>query len=364
MRIAYMLTSLGMGGAEKQVVALAERMQARGHAVLLLVLRERQAEEWATRFEVAYLGVRKSPGSVMQGMMRARRLLHAFRPDLLHSHTYPANMMARVLRLMGAAPVLSTIHNVYEGGRARMLSYWLTDVLSLRATAVSEAVAQTFVESKAVPRSKCVAMRNAMDAREFRPDSARRERTRAEMSAGDDFVWLAAGRDVEAKDFPNLLRAFGKVQLERRGTQLWIAGERAPQAAKQELDLPDSMAERVRFLGLRHDMPALLDAADGFVLSSAWEGMPLVVGEAMAMEKPVVSTDVGGVRELMGGTGTVVAARNAERLAEGMIGVMQRTHESRAAMGREARERIEDEFDFEKRADEWEELYRVLLTAR
>ena len=56
----------------------------------------------------------------------------------------------------------------------------------------------------------------------------------------------------------------------------------------------------VRWLGLRRDMPALLDAADAFVSGSAWEGMPLAVGEAMAMAKPVVATDVGGVRELVG----------------------------------------------------------------
>ena len=62
----------------------------------------------------------------------------------------------------------------------------------------------------------------------------------------------------------------------------------------------------VRWLGLRDDMPSLLDGADAFVLSSAWEGMPLVVGEAMAMEKPVVATDVGGVRELVGDAGVVI----------------------------------------------------------
>jgi glycosyltransferase involved in cell wall biosynthesis len=67
--------------------------------------------------------------------------------------------------------------------------------------------------------------------------------------------------------------------------------------------LAADLGNSVRWLGLRRDMPALLDAADGFVLSSAWEGMPLAVGEAMAMEKSVVATDVGGVRELMGDTG-------------------------------------------------------------
>ena len=63
-----------------------------------------------------------------------------------------------------------------------------------------------------------------------------------------------------------------------------------------------------------------MDASDGFVLGSAWEGMPLVVGEAMAMEKPVVATDVGGVRELVGDAGAMVAAKDPQALAGGDAG--------------------------------------------
>jgi hypothetical protein len=87
---------------------------------------------------------------------------------------------------------------------------------------------------------------------------------------------------------------------------------------RSELELRDS----VRWLGLRRDMPALLDAADAFVSGSAWEGMPLAVGEAMAMEKPVVATDVGGVRELVGDAGLVVPAKDSGALADAMQATM------------------------------------------
>jgi glycosyltransferase involved in cell wall biosynthesis len=108
-------------------------------------------------------------------------------------------------------------------------------------------------------------------------------------------------------------------------------------------------------------MPALLDAADGFVLASAWEGMPLAVGEAMAMEKPVVATDVGGVRELVGEAGVMVPAKNPEALAEAMLDLMRSTPEARGALGRLARERIAARFSIDAKADEWEALYRAVL---
>jgi glycosyltransferase involved in cell wall biosynthesis len=117
----------------------------------------------------------------------------------------------------------------------------------------------------------------------------------------------------------------------------------------------------VRWLGLRRDIPALLDAADGFVLGSAWEGMPLALGEAMAMEKPVVATDVGGVRELVGEAGVTVPAKDSDALAEAMLATMRQSEAARAAQGRAARERIVRSFSMDAKADEWEALYPSML---
>jgi glycosyltransferase involved in cell wall biosynthesis len=108
-------------------------------------------------------------------------------------------------------------------------------------------------------------------------------------------------------------------------------------------------------------MPALLDAADGFVLASAWEGMPLALGEAMAMEKPIVATDVGGVRELVGETGFIVPAKSPEGLAGAMLEAMRRTPQARDSLGRAARERVLAHFSMDAKAGEWEALYRAVL---
>ncbi len=359
-----MLTSLGIGGAERQVVALAEGLKARGHAVALVVLEAERREEWPTSVEVMRLETRKTPLGLLTGLARARRSMRGFQPDLIHSHTFPANMAARLLRLIYPVPVLSTIHNVYEGSRARMAAYRLTDLLCCRTTAVSQAAADRFVRLKAVPARKCVVLTNGIDTAEFAPSLERREWTRAQMGAGGEFIWLAVGRIVPAKDYPNLLRAFVEVPAESNA-RLWIAGEAAgPEAAvvktlADELGLGDS----VRWLGLRRDMAGLLDAADGFVLASAWEGMPLAVGEAMAMEKVVAATDVGGVRELIGEAGRIVPAGSPESLALAMLGLMRMSAEERSRLGHAARERVESQFSMEAKADEWEALYRRVIAS-
>jgi glycosyltransferase involved in cell wall biosynthesis len=361
MRIAYMLTSLGMGGAERQVVALAERMKARGHAVALILLRERQPEEWPTTVDLVCLEMRKTPVSFLAGLLRARRLLCDYQPELIHSHVFPANMAARLLKISLPAAVLSTVHNVYEGSWPRMLAYRLTDGLSRRTAFVSQAAADRYARFKAVSASKASVLTNGIDLAEFAPNAERRARLRAQMGVQEGFVWLAAGRIVPAKDFPNLLRAFTRVRAEIPEARLWIAGEALDAGSEAIQAQAAELGASVRWLGLRRDMPALLDAADGFVLASAWEGMPLVVGEAMAMEKPVAATDVGGVRELVGEAGVIVPAKNPEALAEAMLEMMRRTDEARGALGRLARERIATHFSIDAKADEWEALYRAVL---
>jgi glycosyltransferase involved in cell wall biosynthesis len=362
MRIAYMLTSLGIGGAERQVVALAERMAERGHDVVLVVLRPPARREWLTDLRVIRLRMSKTPAGAAGAFLRGRRFLRGFRPDILHSHTFPANMAARVFRATGSAPVVvSTIHNVYEGGLHRTLAYRLTDPFCSHTTAVGRAIAERYLEIGAIPGQRCTVITNGIDLVQFSPQVHRASRARGFMHAEDAFVWLAAGRAVPAKDFDNLIAAFRCVRLEIPDTQLWIAGElrdkRLVRIHGQMVGTEGYEGEGIRWLGLCDDMASTIAPADAFVLSSAWEGMPLVVGEAMAMEKPVVATDVGGVRELVGNAGVMVPAKDPQALAEAMMGVMRMPVAERHAMGKAARQRIGELFDMDAKAAEWEALY-------
>jgi glycosyltransferase involved in cell wall biosynthesis len=364
MQIAYLLTSLGMGGAEKQVVALAARMAERGHTVALISVMPTTAEEWPAPVEVLYLNIRKLPWPALSGLMRARAFLREFRPDILHSHSFHANMLARLLALLvPGTVVVSTIHNIYEGGRLRMLAYRLTNRLSRRTVAVSQAAADRFTRLGAVPQGRCSVITNGIDVQEFAPDRERRARTRMEMGVHAKFVWLASGRIVAGKDYPNLLRALVILNKTHSWAEVWIAGGWTDSEMARLVEHPEFLQTEhmVRWLGLRRDLPALLDAADGFVSSSAWEGMPLAIGEAMAMEKLVVATDVGGVRELVGDEGCLVPPHDPAALAAAMRDVMQTDVSISIANRRSARERICACFDVNTKPLEWESLYREAM---
>jgi glycosyltransferase involved in cell wall biosynthesis len=163
-------------------------------------------------------------------------------PDVLHGHSFHANIVARLLKILNRGPlVVSTVHNVYEGGLHRMVLYRLTDLLCVRTTAVSEAARARFVRMRAVPKDKCVVVTNGIDTEEFAPDADRRVQMRAHMGVAGEFVWLTAGRLVPAKDLPNLLRAFAQVWVAMPDAKLWIAGNGDVEAVRRASGLdPDS----------------------------------------------------------------------------------------------------------------------------
>src|SRR5690242_10582462 len=99
MRIVYVLTSLGIGGAEHQVVELAARMERRGHQVALIVLREPVTNECPATVRLEYLGLRKRPLSFLRALSQAERIVRQFHAEVVHSHSFHANVFARLARL-------------------------------------------------------------------------------------------------------------------------------------------------------------------------------------------------------------------------------------------------------------------------
>jgi glycosyltransferase involved in cell wall biosynthesis len=119
----------------------------------------------------------------------------------------------------------------------------------------------------------------------------------------------------------------------------------------------------VRLLGLRRDIPDLLNAADAFVLPSLWEGMPLTLLEASATALPIVATDVGGNSEVVldGKTGYLVPPQEAKALTQAMLRVMLLSANDRIAMGQAGRAHVVQNSELEQVVDRWESLYRELL---
>ncbi len=362
MRILYLITGLGVGGAETQVHALCGRLAALGHGVLLISLTD-VAPVFATGagFRVCALGMTKRAGSAIAAYRKLLRLARELQPDVVHSHMFHANVLARLLRLSMPLPLLiCSAHSTNEGGAARMLAYRLTDRLSDLNTNVSAAGVAAFVRLKASPAGKIVAMHNGIDTTRFAFGADRRRETRGNLALQpNQKMLLAAGRLVPAKDYPNLLHAFALVCRHHDHVQLAIAGQGSERPVLQALVQQLALTRRVTFLGLRDDIAELMSGADVFVLSSAWEGFGLVVGEAMACERVVVATDCGGVREVTGDSALLVPARDSPALAAALLQALELGEQEAKAIGRLARARIEQLFSLDQVVPDWLRIYET-----
>lgn len=360
MRVLLLSNSLGIGGAERLVVSLADQLVARGHQVMVVSLTGPTLfKPSSPQVEVVALHMAKTPAGFVRGYLAVRRLIRRFQPDVLHSHMVHANLLARLVRLTITLPrLICTAHNTNEGGRLRMLAYRLTDALADLSTNVSHEAVAAFEQKGAVPRGRMLAVMNGIDCAEFYADPASRAQMRRTFDCADaEQVFIAVGRLTEAKDYPNLLQAFVQVSMQCPQASLWIVGDGPLRGELEALRDSLGLAGRVRFLGVRRDVPAVLRAADIFVLSSAWEGFCLAAAEAMATQLPVVVTDCGGIRESVGDCGLIVAPGDSPALAVAMLQAAGRSPGQVRQVGERARQRILERFSLERMVARWLELY-------
>ncbi len=364
-RILYLTTQLAFGGAESQLAALARQFKARGHGVFVVSMKEHLAlhqELLAADIPVFSLGMR-SAFSTPTGLYRLSVILEKVQPDILHCHLFHANFLGRLVRLVTNIPVvISTAHSIVINRSWWRLAYRLTDPLADLTTSVSAASTAEYRKKGVAAKGKMVFVPNGIDTEQFRPNRFQRERLRDELGVDNRFVWIAVGRFEPPKDYPTLLGAFSVFKKTAGAAALLLVGDGPLRNEMEGLARKLKMEESVRFLGVRRDIPELMNASDAYVMSSQWEGFPMVLLEAAASGLPIVTTRVGGNEEVVPpGIGILVPPKEPGQLAEAMEQVFSMTPDDRRRMGIAARDHVNKSFRLDSVVGRWSEIYRNLF---
>jgi glycosyltransferase involved in cell wall biosynthesis len=371
-RLLLICTAMGVGGgAEEQVMRLAMAFQSRGWKTMIVSLLPPStimpAEFTSQGIELVDLGMRKALPDP-RGLLRLAKVVRDFRPDVVHSHMVHANLIARAVRAIAPVPVLvCTHHNLTMAGVRNdhsavfEFAHRITDGFAERTTAICHAAVDYCIEHRVAPASKMMVVPNGIDCERFAHNPEARKRLREQLGINDDFVWLAVGRLVLQKAYPTMLRAFAK--LAPVGQTLLICGQGILREELIALAAELGIAERVRFLGLRRDIPDVMSAADAFVLSSDMEGLPLVLLQASAAALPIVATNVSGNPEVVneGVNGYLTPPGAPDLFAQAMARMVALPAADRAAMGKAGLERVRKNFEVEPVVDQWEQLFEQLL---
>lgn len=332
--IAFFLPSLVGGGAERVVVNLAQGITERGIRVdLVLAAAEGPLlDQLPPTVRVVDLRARR----VLRGLVPLAGYLRRERPRVLVSSMGHANLIAIwAARLAGGvAPLIVTEHNTLsqETQRQRRLVGMLWPRLlrtfypwATRVVAVSRGAADDLARTAGLPRDRIEVVYNPVITPAMLA-LAQQAPDHPWLAPGQPPVILGVGRLTGQKDFSTLVRAFAEVRR-RRPARLIILGEGPDRTAIEAQTRELGVADDVALPGFQENALAYMASSAVFVLSSAWEGLPTVLIEALAAGTRVVSTDCpSGPREILqdGRLGALVPVGDAAALAAAMLEALER----------------------------------------
>ncbi|MCH7315766.1 glycosyltransferase [Acinetobacter sp. ANC 3882] len=359
MKILYVITQLGVGGAESVLVSMANTMIGLGHDVEVVSLLNINKQNFDEKVTVHLLDLRHNPVS---SLIQFRSILSKFQPDVVHSHCLHANIVTRLVRVIYPMKrLVTTAHNTYEGQGLIMSIFKYTNFLSNKITNVSTDAVQAFENNKYVKPSQMNVMFNIIDIHKFEYSSDIRDEYRNIFGVHeDDLVVIAVGSMKDSKDYPNLLKA---IQLltedELKKIKVFIVGDGLLMAETQHLATTLNIESYISFLGIRNDVNSLLNMADIFVLSSKHEGLPTVLVEAAMAKNVIVSTNCGGVNDILPNFDNVVNIQDATALAQKLSEVMRLSKEEHLQQSEATYSYVKERLDPQKIAKEWLEIYQA-----
>ncbi|MFC2171939.1 glycosyltransferase [Acidobacteriota bacterium] len=329
--IAYFITSLGLGGAQRQLLLAAEQMAQRGHAPFTLAWL--MTDEFYNGLfvekglDMSY--IRRTGGFFSLGVLRLYRRLRKQRPLILHNWLFLANMVGSVAgNLAGVPCIISSVRNINLWKKTWYKKWWyytgdwLTGRLNWRLLGNSEAVSEDTRDWLSLPPERVVTVVNGILPEWIDPLSLEEiSQKREKLGLGQNVkIALICGRLAAEKDHRTFFKAFKQAGEKVANLHALVIGGGELEEELVSFCMDEGIAASVTFMGSRLDVHAWMQIADIIVQSSIIEGLPNVIMEALLLERPVAATNAGGTGEIIKDreTGLLVPVGDAEVMAAAM----------------------------------------------
>lgn len=359
MKILHVITTLDTGGAERLMVDLLPQLKDKGNQVELLLF---NGVITPFRQELESKGViihelSRGKGNIRHtevynplNIIRLRRYLRDF--DVIHTHNTASQLYVPLARLLFRSSVVlvTTEHNTTNRRRSiwwfRQLDKWMYRQYD-RVVCIGDSTRKNLESYLANECNACVIYNGVNTRRFIRPIK--------DISQLHEYVITMVAGFRPQKDQDTLIKALRRLPVNYR-LQLVGDGERESQLK----DLCDKMGldSRVDFLGKRMDIPTVLQDSDVIVLSSHWEGFGLVAVEGMASGRPLIASDVDGLREVVAGAGILFPHCDDKMLAVKIQHLCEHPNEYRQVA--EACQRRAMDYDISVMVNAYHELYQSL----
>lgn len=359
MRILFLINSLGVGGAETQIVSIASEFQRMGHDILIVTLKKdlrllSKLDEGVEHLCLEMTGINKFSSA----FLHFRTLVNEWKPDIIHANLFQANILSRVIKfLKPMLGVVNTTHCNYAEMGANYNAYrWYRYTKSFvnYHSAVSQEAYDLLKQYGSINADKSGVIFNAVNLNLFSPLES--------YNSPSIFRWITVGRLVKVKGFDVLLEAAKALKNSFPNFQIDIAGEGKMKAELTEKIIRFGLEDQVKLLGRVQNIPELLTNYHGYVLSSHSEGLPMSIIEAMATGLPIAATSVGELPEIFEKTQGAFLSPPGDpgALASFMVKMMEMSAEKRAGLGQRNLEYARSAFDQKEVCNTWLSLYSSL----
>lgn len=361
--VLHLSSSSGPGGAETVVAGVASGLDPARYRSVVCLFRDGWLRDRCERLGLETHIIPINRMVDLRWLRQFRALLRDRQVALIHAHEFGANTWGTVAGRLARRPVVATVHgrSYYADSGRRRLAYRLVSRAAVMV-AVSEDVKRFVVGSTGVAPRRVRVVHNGIGLPAPVSNEAR-ARVRAELGIHEgEQVVTVVGNLYPVKGHRYLLEAAPQVLALCPSTVFLFAGRGDCEAELRGQAKSLGIEARVRFLGLRQDVPALLAIGDVFVQPSLSEGLSIAILESMAAAKPVVTTRVGGNPELVadGVNGLLVEPADARALAAAVTRVLMDAEEARR-FGDNGLERVRSRFSIGAMVREYEAIYAAAL---
>lgn len=375
-RIVLLIDSLGMGGAERLLTIYLQHFDTTHFEPRVCALQTRQNNPLSAEIQRLGIPVDMVPVRHLRDPLAVPHLVRYLRRqkvDLLHTQLEFSDTLGSIAAKIVGIPTVSTLHTFDDPAkRSRTywrlkLRWWILNRFSDRVIAVSEGTRQHHLRVGGLAPNKVVTMYNGIDLARFtNPTPTDDVAGRQALGIPPDVPLLTTVAVLRpAKGLQYMIEALPAILAAVPDTYYLVVGSGEHETTLKELARSTGVADRVIFAGTRHDIPNLLALSDIFVLPTLGEALPTVLAEAMAAQKPIVASNVGGVPEMVepGRNGLLVPPADPASLAEVCLQLLQNKDQAQA-MGRTGREIVERCFNVRQQGQHLAKLYQELLTNR
>jgi glycosyltransferase involved in cell wall biosynthesis len=349
MKIAHVVDSMEVGGAETVVSQMCRLQREQGHSPYVLA--------------IAALGplVRSGIGKHLTDSSRSLyRIFKGSHPDVVHMHNPTPTIYAAVAARLAAVPsIVSTRHSLVA--RPRRLSveikYGLAATCCDWVAGICNATVTNVKEIHSMPSRKVVCVYNGA--------TPLRRVAVEELPEKDGFTLVFVGRVEPVKNHSLLFSAFQIALATEPGLRLWMVGDGSERRRLEALAAELGISDRVTFWGRQLDVAPFLAAADVFIMSSVSEGLPISLLQAFSAGIPAIVTDVGGMAEVvrLAQGGIVVPLHDPSAMADAIM-KLARNEAERRHLSVNAEEAFRARFSLQTMVEGYEALYRNTSRAR